>query len=127
MLNLSISQNALGTLPEDGNIKSIYGVQLVVKLSLCYLEHLDCLGLIHANRLKSWVGGCIQYNLTSVNPVISMVHTQSYYWIPYTDRYCEYFITSPPTPPTLVPEPLRQSSNQANVKKETRKSVKTND
>jgi hypothetical protein len=28
-----------------------------MKLSSCYLEHLDSLGLRHANRLKSWVGG----------------------------------------------------------------------
>jgi hypothetical protein len=28
-----------------------------MKLSSCYLEHLDSLGLRYANRLKSWVGG----------------------------------------------------------------------
>jgi hypothetical protein len=40
-------------------MKNIYGVQLFIKLSSCYLEHLDFLGLRHANRLKSWVGGYI--------------------------------------------------------------------
>jgi hypothetical protein len=28
-----------------------------MKLSWCYLESLDCLGLRRVNRLKSWVGG----------------------------------------------------------------------
>jgi hypothetical protein len=33
-----------------------------MKLFSCYLEHLDSLGLRHANRLKSWVGGCSKEN-----------------------------------------------------------------
>jgi hypothetical protein len=28
-----------------------------IKLPVCYLEHLDPLGLRNANRLKIWVGG----------------------------------------------------------------------
>jgi hypothetical protein len=35
------------------NIKNIYGVQFFIKLSSCYLEHLDSFGLRHANRLRS--------------------------------------------------------------------------
>jgi hypothetical protein len=33
-----------------------------MKLSSCYLEHLDSLGLRHANRLNSKVGGYILYS-----------------------------------------------------------------
>jgi hypothetical protein len=32
-----------------------YSVKLFMKLSSCYLEHLDSLRLRHANRLMSWV------------------------------------------------------------------------
>jgi hypothetical protein len=40
-----------------------------MELSAYYLEHLDSLGLRHANWLKSWVGGytvpelCIKFNV----------------------------------------------------------------
>jgi hypothetical protein len=37
-----------------------------MKLSSCYLEHLHSVGLEHANRLKSWVGGYKLYVLYSV-------------------------------------------------------------
>jgi hypothetical protein len=33
-----------------------------MKLSSCYLEHLDSLGLRHAKWLKSWVGGYIVWH-----------------------------------------------------------------
>jgi hypothetical protein len=32
-----------------------------MKLSSRYLEHLESLGLRHANRLKNWVGDCKLY------------------------------------------------------------------
>jgi hypothetical protein len=44
-------------------MKNIYGVQMFIKQSLCYLENLDSLGLRHANRLKSWVGGYMSHQL----------------------------------------------------------------
>jgi hypothetical protein len=37
-----------------------------MKLSSCYLEHLDCFGLRYENRLKSWVGG---YTLDICKPI----------------------------------------------------------
>jgi hypothetical protein len=38
------------------NINNIISVQLFIKWLVRYFEHLDSLGLGHANRLKSWVG-----------------------------------------------------------------------
>jgi hypothetical protein len=39
-----------------------------MKLSSCYLEHLDSLGLRHAKRLKSWDGG---YKVLNCSPLQS--------------------------------------------------------
>jgi len=33
-----------------------YGVQIVMKLLFCYIEHLDYLRLGHVKRLMSWFG-----------------------------------------------------------------------
>jgi hypothetical protein len=58
-----------------------------MKLSSCCLEHLDCLGLRHANRLKNWVGG-FKLGLTQFSLTCVILPGQKSCQV---DVFCEFF------------------------------------